>query len=78
MLLYSWVIIMESNKFISKLEEARKKTGLSQENLAKTVGTSRETIRNIENGKSIPNVILALALASVVGWAIENLFKPKE
>jgi DNA-binding XRE family transcriptional regulator len=47
-------------KFYTKLKEAREKRGLPQESLASMVGVSKETIRKIENGLSIPNVFLAI------------------
>jgi DNA-binding XRE family transcriptional regulator len=69
---------MDEPKFISHLEEARKEVKLSQEKLAQKVGATRETIRNIEKGISIPNVILALAIAAIVGWAVNDLFKQRK
>ena len=68
---------MEESKFESRLREARQAKGLSQEALARKANVSRETIRNIENGLSVPNVLLALLIGSLVGWGISELFKPK-
>jgi putative transcriptional regulator len=64
-------------KFESHLEQARKEKGLSQEQLAREANVSRETVRSIEKGISIPNVILALIIAGIVGWAVDQLFKQK-
>ncbi|MCL6600667.1 MAG: helix-turn-helix domain-containing protein [Alicyclobacillus macrosporangiidus] len=65
-------------KFESRLREARTAKGMSQEELARRAGVSRETIRNIENGLSVPNVLLALVIGGIVGWGISELFKPKK
>ncbi|WP_246608353.1 helix-turn-helix transcriptional regulator [Paenibacillus agaridevorans] len=65
-------------KFLSNLAEAREKAGFSQEELARRANVSRETIRNIENGKSVPNVLLALLIAGIVGWLVTDLFRNKE
>ncbi len=49
--------------------------GFSQEELARMLGVSRQTIVNIEKGITIPNVLLALAIAAAVAWAVGELFK---
>lgn len=45
----------------------RKELGLSQEELAKQCGVSRQTINAIENNKYDPTLALAFALAKVLG-----------
>jgi putative transcriptional regulator len=62
-------------KFNTKLKDEREKRGLSQEKLASMVGVSKETIRKVESGLSIPNVFLALALAKVLSISIDFLFE---
>ncbi|MGO4496315.1 helix-turn-helix transcriptional regulator [Paenibacillus sp. 2RAB27] len=64
-------------KFDSILATARKEIGMSQEELARKANVSRETIRSIEKGTSIPNVLLALAIAAIVGLAVDKLFRNK-
>jgi putative transcriptional regulator len=59
----------------SRLREARLQRGLSQEELARMLGVSRQTIVNIEKGITIPNVLLALAIATAVAWVVSELFK---
>jgi DNA-binding XRE family transcriptional regulator len=51
---------------------------LSQEELAASVLTSRQTIRSIELGRSIPSVTLALAIARALDSTVEELFSSSE
>jgi putative transcriptional regulator len=62
-------------QYESHVKEYRQRRGLSQEALAREVGVSRQTIVNIERGENEPRVLLALALAAVLGVAIDHLFK---
>jgi putative transcriptional regulator len=59
----------------SAVREYREKAGLSQEALARKVDVSRQTIVNIERGNNEPRVLLALALAAVLGAAVSDLFR---
>lgn len=68
----------DKSRFESRIREAREEKGLSQEALAREAKVSRETIRNIERGVTIPNVILAISLGAILGWAVTELFKPKK
>jgi putative transcriptional regulator len=47
---------------------------LSQEDLAKAVGVSRQTIISIEKGKYTPSVALALKLAKFLNVRVEDIF----
>ena len=47
---------------------------LSQEELARRVGVSRQTINALEAGKYVPSTLLALKLSYVFGKAVEQLF----
>lgn len=49
------------------VKEHRQQVGLSQEALARQLGVSRQTTVNIERGTSEPRVLLALAIAAVLG-----------
>lgn len=48
---------------------------LTQEELAKRIGVSRQTINAMEAGKYIPSTALALKLGQVFGKPVENLFQ---
>ncbi len=60
----------------SGVREARERRGLSQEALARAVSVSRNTIVAIERGESVPNVLIALSIASTLGSKVEELFGP--
>jgi putative transcriptional regulator len=51
---------------------------LSQEELAASVLASRQTIRSIELGRSIPSVTLALAIARALDSTVEELFSSSD
>ncbi|MCI1946160.1 helix-turn-helix transcriptional regulator [Clostridium luticellarii] len=52
----------------------RKKYGMTQEELAKTLGVTRQTIIAIENNKYNPTLELAMKLAKYLEVAVEELF----
>ena len=56
------------------LSEARKDKGLSQAELAKMVGVSRNTISSIETGQFNPTAKLALILCIALDKKFEELF----
>lgn len=58
----------------NKLKEIRAKRGLSQEELAKKVGTTRQTIIAIEKNLFNPSAKLALLLCLALDEKFENLF----
>jgi putative transcriptional regulator len=59
----------------SSVKQHRERKGLSQEALARELGVSRQTIVSIERGISEPRVLLAIALAGMLGVAIDQLFR---
>jgi putative transcriptional regulator len=54
----------------------RKEKGLSQEELSKLCGVSRQTINAIENDKYDPTLSLAFRLAQALGTTVDALFTP--
>jgi putative transcriptional regulator len=58
----------------SRLRVARAERELSQEQLAESVGVSRQTISSIETGQYCPSTALSLRLAQVLGKRVEHLF----
>ena len=60
----------------NKIRERRKELGLSQEELAKKCGVSRQTINAIENNKYDPTLSLAFSLARELSIKDDELFNP--
>lgn len=58
----------------NKLGELRKFKGLTQEEFAKELRVSRQTISAIENGKYNPSLDLAFEIALYFNKAIEEVF----
>lgn len=60
------------------IHEKRKALGLSQEQLARACGVSRQTINAIENNKYDPTLALAFQLSRALGVPVDGLFLPEE
>ncbi|MBP5191873.1 MAG: helix-turn-helix transcriptional regulator [Eubacterium sp.] len=58
----------------NNLKEARTEKGISQSELAKMVGVSRNTISSIETGQFNPTAKLALVLCIALDKKFEELF----
>ncbi len=58
----------------NRLRELREARGLTQEELAKILGVTRQTIIAIEKGKYDPSLRLAFKIARFFGIKIEDIF----
>ena len=58
----------------NKLEEIRKHRGITQEELARILEVSRQTVGSLENGRYNPSIILAFKIARYFEMAIEDIF----
>lgn len=58
----------------NRIEEIRSSKGIRQEELAKEMGVSRQTISSLENGRYNPSIMLAYKLAKYFGMTIEEVF----
>jgi putative transcriptional regulator len=56
----------------------RAKYQMTQEELARLVGVSRQTIISIERGKYTPSALLAFRIARALETPVEALFKLEE
>ena len=58
------------------IRSRRKERGISQEELAKRCGVTRQTVNAIENNKYDPTLALAFHLAQELGTTVDQLFRP--
>lgn len=58
----------------NRIEEIRKERGILQEELAKQLGVSRQTISSLERGRYNPSIFLAHNIAVYFGMTIEEVF----
>ena len=58
----------------NRIEEIRNVKGIRQEELAKQLGVSRQTISSLENGRYNPSILLAHKIAQYFGMTIEEVF----
>ena len=58
----------------NKIEAIRKEQGILQEEFAKAMGVSRQTISSLENGRYNPSIGLAYKIAKFFGRTIEEVF----
>ncbi len=58
----------------NRIEELRKERGILQEELAKKLGVSRQTISSLERGRYNPSIFLAHSIAVYFGVQIEDIF----
>jgi len=67
-------ITMNTIHLGNRLKVARAERNLSQEELAKLVGVTRQTISSIETGQYCPSTLLAFLLASKLEKRVDELF----
>ncbi len=62
----------------NRVGELRTSRGMSQGELANALGVSRQTINSIENGRYLPSLPLALAIARNFSQTVEDIFIDEE
>ncbi len=58
----------------NRIEEVRAARGIRQEDFAKAMGVSRQTISSLENGRYNPSILLAYKIAKYFDMTIEEVF----
>lgn len=61
--------------YFSRLEELRKSSGLTQQELSESAEVSRKSINAIENGIYVPSTVLSLKIAKTLKCSVEDLFQ---
>lgn len=79
-----FVILMTSKLYIlqmermdivkNRIEAIRKEKGIRQDEFAKLIGVSRQTISSLETGRYNPSIYLAYKIAKFFGMTIEEVF----
>lgn len=62
----------------NRLKVERAELNLTQEELAKKIGVSRQTINSIEKNRYVPSTILALKLSEVFNKPVNEIFSLEE
>ena len=62
----------------NKIKVQRAIHNLTQEDLAKKIGVSRQTINTMESARYVPSTALALKMAALFGVSVEDLFQLEE
>lgn len=58
----------------NRVEELRKSRGLKQEDFARAIRVSRQTVSSIETGRYSPSLELAFTISDFFGLPIEEIF----
>ncbi len=58
----------------NRIEEIRRTRGIRQEEFAKAMGVSRQTISSLETGRYNPSIFLAYRIARYFDLTIEEVF----
>ena len=69
------IFLYMAEYIISNVFELRKVQGITQEDLAKAVGVTRQTVIAIEKGNYTPSVLLALKIARFFKKPVEKIFE---
>jgi putative transcriptional regulator len=62
----------------NSIKDLRSGAGLTQEELGRRAGVSRQTIISIEGGRYDPSLALAMKLSRLLGAPVEEIFFPEE
>lgn len=58
----------------NRVKEIRKQKGIKQDEFARALGVSRQTVSSIETGRFDPSIMLAYKIAKIFELSIEDVF----
>ena len=64
-----------SSSVRNRVKELRDERGWTQQQLADSVGVSRQSINSIERDRYVPSLPLALTFARIFGCPTDDIFK---
>ena len=73
----SW-LYTQMSEILNRIKELRGARGWTQEQLAKAVGVSRQSINSIERDRYVPSLPLALTFARIFGCSTDQIFALEE
>lgn len=59
----------------NNLKAYRKESGLTQEQLAETLGVSRQAVANWERGETLPDIANVIKLSDIYGVTVDRLVR---
>ena len=62
----------------NNIRVARAERRMTQQQLADSIGVSRQTVNAIESGRFVPSTILALRIARLFERPVEDMFELEE
>ncbi len=62
----------------NRIREFREQHGMTQQEMARLTGVSRQTIISLENGRYNPSILLAFRIARLFGKPVEEVFMYRE
>lgn len=66
--------LMSKGSVKNSVFEERMKRSITQEDLARAVGVTRQTVIAIEKGNYVPSVLLAMKIARFFRMRVEDIF----
>jgi len=66
---------LKPTRITNEVKMHRQLASMTQEDLARRLGVTRQTVIAIENGKYSPTLETAFMMASILGVGVEDLFQ---